>query len=133
MDKRSLAWGAILLFIAVGMGAFGSHGLKVVLAPDALAQWRTAVEYQFYHGLGLVFLAALGSHLPARRLRLIRSAFVAGIALFCGSVYLLSIRDLVGIQALSPVLGPITPLGGLCFLAGWGILFVTAICQPDGR
>ena len=127
MDKRSLAWGAGLLLVAVAFGAFGAHGLKARLSPEELAQWKTAVEYQFYHGLGLCLLAALGAHLPAPSNRLVRRLFIGGVALFCGSIYLLSTRELFGTHGLSPILGPITPLGGLLFMAGWAVLLVTAV------
>jgi uncharacterized membrane protein YgdD (TMEM256/DUF423 family) len=130
MEKRSLVAGSLVLFLAVGLGAFGAHALKPLLSTDALAQWHTAVHYQFYHGLGLVLLAALAPQIPAARW--VYWAFVLGILLFCGSIYLWSLRELLGIQTLSPFLGPLTPFGGSCFLAGWGILFISALRSPDG-
>ena len=126
-----LAVGSLVLLIAVVFGAFGAHGLKPMLSSDALAQWKTAVEYQFYHGFALVLLAALAHRLPPSGSKWIFRCFVAGVILFCGSVYLLSIRDLVGIQGVTPLLGPMTPLGGLCFLVGWGILFINALRTTD--
>lgn len=122
-----------MLFIAVALGAFGAHGLKSQVGPEAVAQWQTGVQYQFYHGFGLVLLAALGGRLPQKRIRLIGNLFVAGILLFSGSIYLLATRDILGTQGLTPVLGPITPLGGLCFLAGWAVLFITAWRRADDR
>jgi uncharacterized membrane protein YgdD (TMEM256/DUF423 family) len=133
MDQRSLKWGAGLLFIAVAFGAFGAHGLRLQLGPEAIAQWKTAVEYQFYHGLALLVLAALAPRLPQPRVGLIRSFFITGVLLFCGSIYLLSTREMLGTQALTPVLGPITPFGGLFFLAGWAVLFITAWRSADVR
>lgn len=123
---RLVTAGASVLAIAVALGAFGAHGLKSVLSPDALAQWRTGVEYQFYHGLGLLLLAALHGRIPERPLRLAGGLLLAGVVAFSGSLYLLATRDLLGTQALTPVLGPVTPLGGLCFIAGWGLLLVGA-------
>ncbi|MBX2972944.1 MAG: DUF423 domain-containing protein [Flavobacteriales bacterium] len=133
MNDRSLTLGALMLFIAVALGAFGAHGLKSQVGPEAVAQWQTGVQYQFYHGFGLVLLAALGGRLPQKRIRLIGNLFVAGILLFSGSIYLLATRDILGTQGLTPVLGPITPLGGLCFLAGWAVLFITAWRRADDR
>jgi uncharacterized membrane protein YgdD (TMEM256/DUF423 family) len=133
MDRRSLTLASAILFVAVAFGAFGAHALKDRLAPDALAQWKTAVEYQFYHGLGVLLLAPLGGHLPAQRLRLVRALFGTGVVLFCGSIYLLSTRELLGHQAISSILGPFTPIGGLLLLAGWGVLFITALRSTDGR
>lgn len=133
MDRRTLAWASAILLVAVALGAFGAHGLKSRVAPEAVAQWHTAVEYQFYHGLALFGLALLGVRLPAPRLRLIRGLFLAGIFLFSGSIYLLATRDVFGTQGLTPVVGPVTPLGGLCFIAGWAVLFITALRMADDR
>ena len=131
MDNRSLGWGAGFLFVAVACGAFGAHALKAVLDPDQLAQWHTAVQYQFYHGIGLLFLALAGERSSHKWRRAIRMLFVAGVWLFCGSVYLLSTREILGIGYAARFLGPITPLGGLCFLAGWGLLLITALRGTD--
>ncbi len=133
MDKRALLLGSLVLFLAVAFGAFGVHGLKTYVEPEALAQWKTAVEYQFYHGLGLLLLAGLASSLPVASMRLVRLSFTFGILLFCGSIYLLATRDVTGLQGLAPVLGPLTPLGGLCFMVGWATLFITAWRRADDR
>jgi len=131
MDKRSMGWGAGFLFLAVAFGAFGAHALKSVLNTEQLAQWHTAVQYQFYHGLGLLFLAMAGGRLPSKVVSPVRRFFVAGIWLFCGSIYLLSTRELLGIGKAVSILGPITPLGGLCFLIGWTVLLITAVRGTD--
>lgn len=133
MDKRALLLGSGVLFLAVALGAFGAHGLKTHVDQEGLAQWRTAVEYQFYHGLGLLLLAGMASRLPALSVRLVRLSFTFGILLFCGSIYLLATRDVTGLQGLVPVLGPITPLGGLCFMVGWAALFITAWRRAEER
>ncbi|MBK6541169.1 MAG: DUF423 domain-containing protein [Flavobacteriales bacterium] len=129
MDRTMTIWGAGSLMIAVGLGAFGAHGLKSYVTPDALGQWKTGVEYQFYHGLGLLLLARLGTELSPRMVRLAGSLFVAGIICFSGSLYLLSTRVPMGTEGLTPFLGPITPLGGLCFLSGWAVLLAAAVGQ----
>ena len=133
MEKRSLILGSLSLFFAVAFGAFGAHGLKSQVGPEAVAQWKTGVEYQFYHGLGLLLLAALGGRLPLKKLRLISTFFLGGIVLFSGSIYLLATREVFGTQGLTPILGPITPMGGLLFMAGWGVLFITALRTADER
>ncbi len=133
MNKRSLTWGSAVLLIAVALGAFGAHGLKARVGPEALAQWKTAVEYQVYHGLGLVLLAALAGRLPAKLVRIISKLFMVGILLFSGSIYLLATREVFGTQALTSVLGPVTPVGGLMFMAGWAVLFITAWRAADDR
>jgi uncharacterized membrane protein YgdD (TMEM256/DUF423 family) len=127
MDRRTLALAAFICLLAVGLGAFGAHGLRPRITPEALANWHTGVLYQFIHGLGLLFLSLAGGHLGMGRLRLVRSLFMGGVVFFSGSLYLLSTRDLLGSQALTPVLGPITPLGGLLYMGGWTVLLVSAL------
>ena len=108
-----LALGAVNAFVSVAAGAFGAHGLKQRLSSDLLASFETGARYQMYHALGLLAVAfALGQGRPASAAGW---AMLAGIVLFSGSLYALA---LTGIRAL----GAITPLGGLCFLAGWAML-----------
>lgn len=104
---------ASLCFLAVALGAFGAHALKgTLLANDTLEVWKTAVLYHLAHAIALV---ALTLHGPGNR-----GAFyllAAGIAIFSGSLYLLAITNVRW-------LGAITPVGGLCFLAGWAWLII---------
>lgn len=131
MDRTSLAWGSALMALGVALGAFGAHGLKAVLGPDALAQWNTGVHYHFIHALGLLLLAALSDKLPKRTITRVRLSFLLGILLFSGSLYLLSTRVILHTEALTPVLGPITPLGGLLFIIGWVLLLITTLYKRD--
>jgi uncharacterized membrane protein YgdD (TMEM256/DUF423 family) len=111
--RLSLTLGALLLFAAVGLGAFGAHALKARLAPDMQAIWQTAVQYHAWHALGLLAAGLLMMHRPdAPALGLAAWLFVAGIALFSGSLYALALSGVRG-------LGAITPFGGVAFLAGW--------------
>lgn len=104
---------AVLCFLAVGLGAFGAHALKGTLQANTMTDvWNKAVLYHFVHALALLVLAAL----PVAT-RAASALFVAGIVLFSGSLYLLALTNLKW-------LGPITPLGGLCLLAGWFSLVV---------
>lgn len=99
---------AALCFLAVALGAFGAHALKGILATnDTTEIWKTAVLYHFIHALVLLVLATL----PATG-RAVSGLFLAGIVIFSGSLYLLALTNVKW-------LGAITPLGGLCFLAGW--------------
>lgn len=127
MEKHSVAWGSGLLAVAVGLGAFGAHGLKALIDPAALANWNTAVHYQFIHALGILVLAALTGPLPAAATRRVRNLFLLGIAFFCGSLYLLSTRKLTGLDGMTAFIGPITPLGGVMFIVGWIGLLITVI------
>jgi uncharacterized membrane protein YgdD (TMEM256/DUF423 family) len=97
--------------IGVALGAFGAHGLKGRIAdPHLLEVWETGARYHLIHALALCAVAA-----HPRQPREAGIAFVAGILLFSGSLYLMT---LTGVRAL----GAVTPLGGLCFIAGWAIL-----------
>jgi uncharacterized membrane protein YgdD (TMEM256/DUF423 family) len=99
---------SVLCFLAVALGAFGAHALKGTLqAHETTEIWKTAVLYHFLHGLALLALGAF----PATN-KISPVLFVAGIVIFSGSLYLLALTNIKW-------LGAITPLGGLCFLAGW--------------
>ncbi len=133
MQRTTLAWASAILLIAVAFGAFGAHGLKARLQPDALSQWHTGVNYQFYHGLALLFLSGFGEKITSKQVRWARLFFLLGILCFSGSLYLLSTREVLGVQDITPVLGPITPVGGLFFMAGWVVLLITALRTNDRR
>ena len=111
--RLSLTLAALLLFAAVGLGAFGAHALKTRLAPDMQAIWQTAVQYHAWHALGLLAAGLLMMQRPdAPGASLAAWLFVAGIVIFSGSLYALALSGLRG-------LGAVTPFGGVAFLAGW--------------
>ncbi|MBP0020535.1 MAG: DUF423 domain-containing protein [Cyanobacteria bacterium SBLK] len=122
MERLFLAIAAIFGGLAVGGGAFASHALKDRLSEKALAIFETGIRYQMYHALALLLVAILLRQTEFSRGLLTTTGitFIAGIFLFSGSLYTLS---LTGIKWL----GAITPLGGLAFLAGWGCLVVVAL------
>lgn len=110
------------MLLAVAMGAFGAHGLKKVLAPELMATYETAVQYHFYHALGLLAVGLSLRCLPsADLLRWSGLLLAAGLVLFSGSLYALS---LTGLRWL----GAVTPVGGVAFLGAW-LLFVIAIAK----
>lgn len=111
--------GCAALFAAVAMGAFGAHALKASLGADARPVYQTAVLYHLVHGLGLLAVGWLSMARPSALVGWAGWAFAAGIVLFSGSLYALSVT---GIKPL----GVITPLGGLAFLIGWLLLAVSA-------
>lgn len=116
MPKNYLVIAALSGFFAVALGAFGAHGLKQRLSADMLAVFQTGVQYQFYHTFALLAVALLMLHMPANNsLRWSGILFIAGIAVFSGSLYVLSLS---GVRWL----GAITPLGGVAFMAGWLLL-----------
>lgn len=115
-QRIALTLAAVLMFAGVAAGAFGAHALKARLAPDALAIWQTAVQYHVWHALGLLVAGLLLVHRPESAPLVVASwLFVAGIALFSGSLYALALTGVRGI-------GAITPIGGIAFLGGWAAL-----------
>ncbi|XGV95003.1 MAG: DUF423 domain-containing protein [Leptolyngbya sp. BL-A-14] len=121
LTRVFLTLAAILAGLAVAAGAFASHALKERLTERALEIFETAARYQMYHALALFLAAVLLSRADNGSLPLSVAgyAFIAGIALFSGSLYALS---LTGIKWL----GAITPLGGAAFLLGWGCVAIAA-------
>jgi uncharacterized membrane protein YgdD (TMEM256/DUF423 family) len=119
MDRLFFVAGALFAFFAVALGAFAAHGLKTRLAPDMLAIFETGVRYHMYHALALLGVAWATSHWPESKVYMAGWAFIFGIIVFSGSLYILSIT---GIRWL----GAITPIGGVGFLIGW-ILLVWAV------
>jgi uncharacterized membrane protein YgdD (TMEM256/DUF423 family) len=85
------------------------------------------VEYQFIHALGILMLAALANQLKPAAVRWASRAFMGGVLLFSGSLYLLSTRELMGTHSWTALIGPVTPLGGLLYMAGWTVLLITAL------
>lgn len=116
MSRTFLILAALAAFLAVAFGAFGAHGLKGQLDETAMAVYRTAVDYHMWHALGLGLVGLLLDRYPAASLlRWAGWLMSGGILLFSGSLYALS---LLGLRWL----GMITPLGGLSFMAAWGLV-----------
>lgn len=126
MNKTYLITAAILGAISVMFGAFGAHGLKTRMNADAFEIFETAVKYQFYHVFALLAVAVISQYMPGNLLNWSGKLFIAGIILFCGSLYLLSYFKMIG-NAQMNWLGAVTPVGGLCFIAGWILMAVAAI------
>jgi uncharacterized membrane protein YgdD (TMEM256/DUF423 family) len=120
MDRIFAALGAASGFVAIAAGAFGAHALKTRLAPDLLAVFDTGASYQIYHALALFAVAWSIGRWPGRAALASGWCFVAGTALFSGSLYLLA---LTGMRSL----GMITPVGGVLLLAGWLLLALAAV------
>jgi len=113
MQSVFLFLSAVCGLTGVAMGAFGAHGLKAVLTAEMLAVYKTAVDYQMWHALGLGLIAVFRQQVPeSALLKWAGWLMFAGIILFSGSLYLLAILN-------AKWLGMITPLGGVAFLAAW--------------
>ncbi|RHW40247.1 DUF423 domain-containing protein [Neobacillus notoginsengisoli] len=118
--KTFIIIGAINAFLAVALGAFGAHGLEGKLPPKYLEIWKTGVTYQMFHAAGLLVIGLLLGKVPAGSLFSTAGwLMLAGIILFSGSLYTLSLTKI-------SVLGAITPLGGVAFLAAWVLIIIGA-------
>ena len=116
--KTVLIIAGVLGALSVGIGAFGAHGLQDTLSANGKTDtFETAVKYQFYHTLALLLLGILMMQFQHAYLSYAAYAFVAGIVVFSGSLYVLSLTNI-------SILGAITPIGGLGFIAGWIFLIL---------
>lgn len=116
MQKLAIISGALLSALGVAIGAFGAHGLKSVLTiNERLDTFETGVKYHMYHALGLILLGILLQYFPHKYISTAVWFFIAGIIIFSGSLYTLSITNI-------RILGAITPLGGVAFIVGWVLL-----------
>jgi uncharacterized membrane protein YgdD (TMEM256/DUF423 family) len=115
MDRFFFTAGAVAAFIGVALGAFGAHSLRDRLSADMLNIFEVGVRYQMYHALGLFAVSWAIARWPEKNFGAAGWAFIAGIVIFSGTLYLLSIT---GVRWL----GAITPVGGIAFLIGWAIL-----------
>lgn len=116
-NQTILISGAIFMALGVLLGAFGAHALKTSLSPEMMQVYKTGVEYQFYHALGLLLIGLIGFQIKSKYLNWSGILIGIGIILFSGSLYVLSIT---GIK----IIGAITPFGGLSFVAGWVFLAI---------
>lgn len=129
MHKNYFLLAAVLGAIAVATGAFGAHGLQKITADEKILHgYHTAVQYQVYHVLALLIAAAVADKLSPKFFRWSALCFTGGILLFSGSLYLLTYLKIQGSAAVKAV-GPVTPLGGVLFIAGWILLGIAAIKQ----
>jgi uncharacterized membrane protein YgdD (TMEM256/DUF423 family) len=117
MNARiALCSAAVFLFAAVALGAFGAHALKAKLAPESMAVYQTAVQYHFWHALGLLAVGVLLGQRPEGGALVVAAwLLIAGLILFCGSLYALALTGVRGWGAVAPV-------GGVAFLAAWAAL-----------
>ena len=115
MVKMFAILGSLSALAGVALGAFAAHALKDKLPPDLFNVFEVGVRYQLYHALGLFVVAWAAAQFPSTAASMTGWLFVAGTVMFSGSLYALS---LTGMRWL----GMVTPVGGLCFLAGWAWL-----------
>lgn len=115
MYRNIAITGLFLTAATIAIGAFGAHGLKNLVDADAVATFETGVRYQMYHALAIVLLGYVPG--PNRLKRVVFLFFIIGIIFFSGSIYLLSLNNILPFDATK--IGFITPIGGLFFITGW--------------
>lgn len=126
MSRTILITAAILGIIAIGLGAFGAHGLKQLISVEAQQTFETGVRYQMYHALMLLFIG--GTSLLTEKSK--KSIFVltlVGVLFFSGSIYGLATMEISGINFKS--IGFITPIGGLLLITAWAVMFINFFNQ----
>ncbi|MGG4127560.1 DUF423 domain-containing protein [Paenibacillus illinoisensis] len=122
MQRVWMTVGAVMTMLSVAIGAFGAHMLKEKIGADAIAVYETGVQYHMIHALALLIVGLTAGHLGvSSKLKWAARLLFIGIIVFSGSLYVLSIT---GIK----VLGAITPIGGVAFIAGW-LLFALDVWQ----
>ena len=125
MDKKIFSAAGFFGMTAIILGAFGAHALKKVLTVEQLVTFETGVKYQIYHALFLLFLGLSGVLLMDKTKKRLYWLVVLGVILFSGSIYLLTTKNVTGIDF--KFLGPITPIGGMLLITAWGILLVKVL------
>ncbi|SFF20447.1 DUF423 domain-containing protein [Thermoflexibacter ruber] len=125
MQKKFIMLGAILAMLGVMIGAFGAHALKPILeANSRVDTFETAVKYHFYHALGLLFIGLFSHRQPSKWLSYAGNCLLAGVIIFSGSLYALCLSGIT-------FLGAITPIGGVCMIAGWFLVVVAVIKRVE--
>lgn len=127
LARRCLAAGAILMLLAVMLGAFGAHALQARLEPRQLASYQTGVQYQMLHAFGLLAVGIVAQLTAATaRLRWSARLMLAGVAFFSGSIYLMT-------AGAPRWLGMVAPVGGVSFMAAWALLAWEVLGKPGAR
>ncbi len=126
MKKNILVKAGVLGMIAVIFGAFAAHALKQILTPEQLESFQTGVRYQIIHAVVLLFLFLIIERYPSKQLIIASHLIFYGVLLFSGSIYVLTLKNMLGIETLK-FAGPITPIGGLLLILGWIFIVVGGV------
>ena len=127
MHKNYLIVAAFFGGLAVALGAFGAHGLERITTDEKILHgFQTGVQYQMYHALTLLAIAMMYEKFQNKWIKWAANCFITGIILFSGSLYLLSFLKIQECSAIKFV-GPVTPLGGIFFIAGWLFLLLAVM------
>ncbi|HJX08048.1 MAG TPA: DUF423 domain-containing protein [Actinomycetota bacterium] len=120
MGRALICAGALLGLIGVAAGAFGAHAIRSRVTSERLDNWKTAADYELWHALATIASGLIAVRWASGAAAVAGWCFVAGVLLFCGSLYALALTD-------RRRWGAVTPFGGVLFLAGWAFLIVAAI------
>jgi uncharacterized membrane protein YgdD (TMEM256/DUF423 family) len=131
MKKGVVISGAILIFVAIILGAFGAHALKEILSTQSLQTFETGVRYQMYMGIAILSLGFNYHRFRKKKFNLFFGFILSGTLLFSLSIYGLIWAEQIQLFSLKKILGPITPLGGTLMLIGWGMLIVQFSTQKE--
>lgn len=126
MSKNGIIKAGIMGVIAVLAGAFGAHALKEILTVDQLTSFNTGARYQLVHAVVLLVLFLLMDKFQLKQFKIASVLIFWGIILFSGSIYLLALKDFMGMDWLK-FLGPLTPLGGTLIITGWFFVILGGI------
>jgi uncharacterized membrane protein YgdD (TMEM256/DUF423 family) len=118
MNLKATITASILAATSIMLGAFGAHALKELITAERLATFEVGVRYQMYIALSLLVFAICEDRFQFE-IRLVRILMLAGILLFSGSIYLIALSDIWVLN--TKILGPLTPIGGLCIILGWTV------------
>ncbi|MFO0495031.1 MAG: DUF423 domain-containing protein [Flavobacteriia bacterium] len=118
MNLKATITASIIVVTSIMLGAFGAHAIKELVTAERLATFEVGVRYQMYIGLSMLLLALSEDRIPFE-MRLVRMLMFIGVLLFSGSIYLIALSDLYGLS--TKILGPLTPIGGLCLMLGWAV------------
>lgn len=133
MKKGVVISGALLILIAIILGAFGAHALKDILSVKSLQSFETGVRYQMYMGLAILILGFNYYRFRKKQFKLFFGFILSGTLLFSLSIYGLVWAEHAMAIELRKILGPITPLGGTLMIVGWTILLVQFISQKESE
>jgi uncharacterized membrane protein YgdD (TMEM256/DUF423 family) len=123
MERRLVITGLFFVLLSIVLGAFGAHGLKKIVSLNQIVSFEVGVRYQMYHGILFLILSLLHNKFTVPKI-VFRLIFL-GLILFSGSIYLLSLKDLLSINY--SFLGIVTPIGGLCMIIGWSIYLINIL------
>lgn len=127
MNKKLFITGCLFALTAVILGALGAHALKEKLSPEQLLSFETGVRYQFFHAMAILLISANYEKFNFTVIIWAKRFFIAGIFCFSGSIYLLSMKEILHTEGISRILGPVTPLGGILMITGWVFLMLSVI------